>query len=63
MVKNPLSSVGDVGSVPGWGTRILHAVGQPSLGILTMEPVHSGAQVPHLERSLCAALKTQYSQR
>ena len=30
MVKNPSSNVGDVGLIPGWGTRILHAVGQLS---------------------------------
>ena len=28
MVKNPPSNAGDVGSVPGWGTKIPHAVGQ-----------------------------------
>ena len=30
MVKNPLSSAGDVGSISGWGTKIPHAVGQLS---------------------------------
>ena len=28
MVKNPPSSKGDMGSALGWGTKILHAMGQ-----------------------------------
>ena len=27
-VKNPSSNAGDVGLIPGWGTKIPHAVGQ-----------------------------------
>ena len=30
VVKNPPSSEGDVGSIPGWGTKIPHAAGQLS---------------------------------
>ena len=30
MVKNPLSSAGDAGTIPGRGTKIPHAVGQLS---------------------------------
>ena len=30
MVKNPPSNVGDVGSIPGWGAKIPHAMGQLS---------------------------------
>ena len=30
VVKNPPSKAGDMGSVPGWGTKIVHAVGQIS---------------------------------
>ena len=30
VVKNPPSSAADVGSIPGWGTKIPHAVGQLS---------------------------------
>ena len=29
-VGNPPSNAGDAGSIPGWGTRIPHAVGQLS---------------------------------
>ena len=31
MVKNPSSDAQDVGSIPGWGTKIPHATGQLSL--------------------------------
>ena len=31
VVKNPPASAGDVGSIPGWGAKILHVVGQLSL--------------------------------
>ena len=31
MVKNPPSSAGHTGSIPGWGTKIPHATGQLSL--------------------------------
>ena len=30
VVKSPPTSAGDVGSIPGWGTVIFHAVGQLS---------------------------------
>ena len=65
MVKNPPSSAGDVGSIPGWGTRIPHAAGQLGPHATTAElachnrracvpqttePVCSGACVPQLER-------------
>ena len=30
MVKNPPSSAGDEGLIPGWGVKIPHAVGQLS---------------------------------
>ena len=31
VVKNPPSDAGHVGSTPGWGAKIPHAMGQPSL--------------------------------
>ena len=37
MVKNPLSNAADMGSIPGRGTRILHATGQLSLQAATTE--------------------------
>ena len=68
VVKNPPSNAGDVGSIPGRGTKIPHAVGQLSprtksteLARLneracvpqTTEPMHSGAHAPQLQ-SPCA---------
>ena len=50
MVKNPLSSAGDVGSISGWGTKIPHAVGQLSPCATTTEPAHSGALESQLEK-------------
>ena len=48
MVKNMPANAGDMGSVP-WGTKIPHALWQ-------LSPYHS-------RRSLCAATKTQCSQK
>ena len=38
MVKNPPSNAGDVGSIPGRGTKIPHAVGQLNLHATTKNP-------------------------
>ena len=38
MVKNLPYDAGDVGSIPGQGTKILHAAGQLSLCATTTEP-------------------------
>ena len=38
VVKNPPSNAGDVGSIPGRGTKIPHAVGQLSSRAATTEP-------------------------
>ena len=61
VVENPPSNAGDVGSIPGRGTKIPHAVGQLSLPatttelmclnerarmLQTTEPRRSGAHVP-----------------
>ena len=51
MVKNLPSNVGDVGSIPGRGTRIPHAAGQLSPCTATREPTRSGACMPQLEGS------------
>ena len=37
MVRNPPSNAGDAGSIPGRGTRIPHAAGQPSSRATTTE--------------------------
>ena len=39
MVKNSPSNAGHAGSIPGWGTKTPHAVGQLSLCAATTEPV------------------------
>ena len=48
VVKNPPCNAGDVGSIPGWGTKLPHAVEQLNLHVTTTEPACSGAQVPQL---------------
>ena len=65
VVKNLPYNAGDVGSIPGWGTKIPHAAGQLSPRATTTELVHHnervrvprtteptcpGAYVPQLER-------------
>ena len=40
VVKNPPSNAGDRGSIPGWGTKIPHALGQLSLCAATTEPTN-----------------------
>ena len=42
MVKNPPCNAGDKGSIPGWGTKILHALGQLRACATTAAPLHSG---------------------
>ena len=39
MVKNPPANAGDMGSIPGQGTKIPHAVEQLSLCATTTEPM------------------------
>ena len=53
VIKNPPSNAGDMGLIPGWGTKIPHATGQLSLHAKSTESVHSRAHVPQLE-SPCA---------
>ena len=40
VVKNQPSNAGDMGSIPGRGTKIPHAAGQLSLHAATTEPTH-----------------------
>ena len=47
--KNLPSNAGDVVSIPGWGTKIPHAMGQLSPHTATTEPTLSGARTPQLE--------------
>lgn len=54
-----------VQSLPGWGTKVSHAVGQQSPGAATTEPRASGAgasqqeKPSHRVRRPCATTKTQ----
>ena len=56
VVKNLTSSAGDLSSIPGWGTKILHAAGQLGPCATTTEPVEcsgtckpqQGSHVPQL---------------
>ena len=63
VVKNLPSNAGDVGSIPGWGTKIPHAAGQLSPRATTTElvrlnerahvrqttePIGSAARTPQL---------------
>ena len=53
MVKNLPSSAGDMGSIPGWGTKILqssHTSTREPTCCKTTEPMHSGARAPQLEK-------------
>ena len=46
VVKNPPSKAGDVGLIPGRGTKIPHAAEQLSLHAATTEPACSGVRAP-----------------
>ena len=59
VVKNLPGNTGDLGSTPGWGTKIPHAVGQLSPHAATTEPVYSRA--PALQEK-CTTVKTEGSQ-
>ena len=60
MVKNPPSNAGDVGSIPGWGTKIPHAMGQLRPHAATTQPVR--ARAPQLE-SPCATAREKPAYR
>ena len=51
VVKNPPSNAGDVGSIPGRGTKIPRAMEQLSLNAAATESACSEACVPQLESS------------
>ena len=45
MVKNPPSNAGDMGNIPGWGTKTPHAVEKQSPCTATTEPVRHNQRV------------------
>ena len=53
VVKNLSSNAGDASSIPGWGTKILHATGQLTPPATTTEPAHSGACVLQWKDPAC----------
>ena len=61
MVRNLPANEGDAGSIPGWGTKIPHAVGQLSPCATTTELTHLNERektcMPQLERSPSTATK------
>ena len=54
--KNPPVNAEDVGWIPGWGTKIPHAVWQLSPQAATTEPCTSQERSPH-EDPLCQQLR------
>ena len=46
VVKNLLSNAGDIGSIPGWGTKIPRASGQLSLSAGTTVPILCNKRKP-----------------
>ena len=56
MVKNPLCNAEDLGSIPGWGTKVSHSIEKLSLHAVTTKPVHFGGCMPQLE-SLYTTMK------
>ena len=50
MVKNLPYNAGDMGLIPGQGTKIPHATGQLSPCATTTEPMHPGACAPQLKK-------------
>ena len=64
VVKNLLCKAGDVGLIPGEGTKIPHASKQLRLPILTTEPEHHNQRTCVLsQKILSSTTKTQHSQR
>ena len=55
------SNAGDIGSIPGWGTDIPHAMGQLSTCAATPEPICCRAHIPQLERSPCVATREAHA--
>ena len=53
VVKNPSSNAGDVGSIPGSGTKIQHAAGQPSPCTRTREALVLQRRPHHPQKTDC----------
>ena len=55
VVKNPRCNAGDVGSIPGQGTKIPHATEQLSQNTTTAEPAHHYSRVHEPQRKISHA--------
>ena len=55
-LKNLPHNAGDAGLIPGWGTKIPHALGQLRTCAKTIKPTQHNKRFPH------DAIKTQHSQ-
>ena len=63
LVESPPCNAGDLGSIPGQGTRIPHALEQAGLCFATTEPKWCKKKIPHHTlQILHATTKTQCSQ-
>ena len=63
MVKNPPSNAGDMGSIPGQGTKIPCAAGQLSLSTATTETHEPHPLSPCVPWSLCSAAREAIAMR
>ena len=66
VVKNPPSNAGDAGSIPGLGTKFLHAAGQLSTCVATREALATQHEEPPCiatKESSHPAAKMQHSQK
>ena len=57
VLKNPPCNAGDVGSIPGKGTKFPHVAEQLSPGAATTKPKCSKAYTPQLESPWAGAAK------
>ena len=56
VVKNPPSNAGDMGSIPGQGTRTPHAAEKLRPRISTTEPAVPQRKIPHATTKICHSL-------
>ena len=52
MVKNSPSNAGDMGSIPSWGTKTMHATAQLSLHATTVGSSGAAAKTQHSQNKL-----------
>ena len=65
VVNNPPSNAGDVGSLPGWGTKIPHATGRLNPYAPTTELMHLNkreVRLPQTTEPMCSGTREQQLQ-